>query len=146
MLDLFILLMCIFSVCVAVWSKGVAKRKVILDAMLDSVEDARLQGLLSEATKEQPQTTQKYLDTNPQLSEFERGYLEFVAAQELEDAQVVALRERNKAKLALYAERYGSSHRLEPVLKDDAYEMLDKKLFGIDGAFDEVCDAAESSL
>ena len=50
-------------------------------------ENARLQGLLYEATKEQPKTAQQFLDENRNnMSSFERGMLEFIAAQELEDA------------------------------------------------------------
>ena len=123
MLDLTIILVCVFSVGVVItvecsksqWFREEVKRKVILDAMLDNEsyilmhrsrdryveiaermtdqrndadsENARLQGLLYEATKEQPKTAQQFLDENRNnMSSFERGMLEFIAAQELEDA------------------------------------------------------------
>jgi hypothetical protein len=150
-----------FLVEVAMWFIEAAKRKVILDAMLDNEyyillhrsrdryveiaermtdqrddadsENVRLQGLLYEATKEQPKTAQEFLDNNPQLK-FKRGYLEFIAAQELEDSQVAALKEKNRVKALKHAKLYGVGHNTE------------NKLSGIDGAFDEVCDCYTCSL
>jgi hypothetical protein len=116
--------------------RNVAIRAVDQRNDADSEND-RLQKLLYEATKEQPQTAQQFLDDHPELVPFERGFLEFIAAQELEDAQVAALRERNKMKTARFMEMYSG-----PVGLDDAFGTSYDNV----AAFHKLCDSMGSSL